>query len=211
MSSDIELVCFDLGGVLVRAAPQGWGGSVKRAGLPLRKELERLRGDQNLADWNDRFETGELEPDKFIKMLSNVTTYSPEEIHKILEVWLVDLYPGVEEFLTRLADTGVRLACLSNTNPIHWNILWSSDVFKPLEKLNHRFASHVIGSRKPDLEAYEVVENEANVDPESILFFDDLKINVGAAIENYWNAERIDPKGDTVAEMTGLLEKYGVF
>jgi putative hydrolase of the HAD superfamily len=57
------------------------------------------------------------------------------------------------------------------------------DVFDQL------FFSCEIGLQKPDPAYYQNIEKALNVEKESILFWDDLEINVIAARENGWNAE----------------------
>ncbi|MDX1565755.1 MAG: HAD-IA family hydrolase [Phycisphaeraceae bacterium] len=206
----IELVCFDLGGVLIQAASGGWIGACQRAGVPIRQELERLRSSLDLERFNNDFETGRLSVDRFVDKLAEVTLYEPSQLLAIFRSWLVGFYPGIESLLKRLADTPVELSCLSNTNPVHWQHLITHPQFKPLEGLHHRFASHLIGARKPDLEAYEHVENELDIDPETILFFDDMTRNCVAARENYWNVVRIDSKNDPAAQIEKALRRYKV-
>jgi HAD superfamily hydrolase (TIGR01509 family) len=206
----IELVCFDLGGVLVQAASGGWVGACKRAGVPIRKELARLRSHLGLERINTSFETGQISVDEFIDKLVSVTNYAPQELVAIFRSWLVGLYPGAELILTDLQQVDVKLSCLSNTNPIHWQHLITHEHFRPLEALQHRYASHLINSRKPDLEAYEHVENDLDIDPETILFFDDMLRNCEAASENYWNVVRIDSKNDPSAQIRKALVEYNV-
>lgn len=54
---------------------------------------------------------------------------------------------------------------------------------------DHLFFSCEIGLQKPDHAFYRHIEKVLNVEKESILFWDDLEINVIAARENGWNAE----------------------
>ncbi len=207
----IELVCFDLGGVLVQAASGGWVGACKLAGVPIRKELANLRSNLGLERVNNAFETGRISVDQFIEQLNKVTKYTPDELLAIFRSWLVGPYPGIEPLMERLAQTPVTLSCLSNTNPIHWQHLITHPKFQFLEALHHRYASHLINARKPDLEAYEHVENELDIDPETILFFDDMTRNCVAAEDNYWNVVRIDSKNDPAAQIEKALIEYNVF
>ena len=63
---------------------------------------------------------------------------------------------------------------------------------------------------KPDAKIYEHVEQTTGVAPEHILFFDDHPPNVNAARQRGWRVEQIDHTGDTVAQMTRHLRRYGV-
>ena len=55
-----------------------------------------------------------------------------------------------------------------------------------LEKFDYVFLSFKIGHRKPEVEAYEIVEKTTKIKPENILFIDDVKQNVEAAKQRGW-------------------------
>ncbi len=55
-----------------------------------------------------------------------------------------------------------------------------------LEKFDFVFLSFKIGHRKPEEEAYEIVEKTTKMKPENILFIDDLKENVEVAKLRGW-------------------------
>ena len=84
------------------------------------------------------------------------------------------------------------------TNPADPNYL-------SLERLTHRFASHLVGIRKPDAAIYEHVERSTGVAPSSILFFDDLEANVVAAQRRGWRAHQIRIDDDPVAQARAHL------
>jgi len=211
-SNDIQVVCFDLGGVLIRCV-NGWGSACKRAGLPIREEgLMQLKGHQGVADANNMMEEGKVEAEKFMKVLALITGYTAPEIEKIVASWFIELYPGIEDMLRQLADRGVRLAALTNTNDIHYNILLNdNERFGAItQHIPDIFASHIIGARKPDFEAYEAVENGVNVDAEEILLFDDLHANIEGAKHHYWQAEQIDSNNDPAKQILKHCRRYGV-
>jgi putative hydrolase of the HAD superfamily len=52
---------------------------------------------------------------------------------------------------------------------------------KVLNEVEHLYASHEIGCRKPDAESYQHVLNRMNVRPERAVFIDDLPENLEGA------------------------------
>lgn len=72
-----------------------------------------------------------------------------------------------------------ELAMLSNTNPVHVELLRrTTGVFKPFK---HLFFSYEMGMVKPDREIYEEVCRLLRREPQQIHFFDDSLANVEAA------------------------------
>ncbi|MBI1375515.1 MAG: HAD-IA family hydrolase [Phycisphaera sp.] len=209
--SDIQVVCFDLGGVLIRCV-NGWGSACKRAGVPIREEgLLALKGHQGVADANNMMEEGKVSARKFMQVLALVTGYQPQEIFQIVSSWFIELYPGVDELLQELSEAGIRLAALTNTNDVHFDILNEDERFAAIPKfIPDIFASHIIGVRKPDFEAFEHVEFKLNVDPDQILFFDDVKENVEAAIHHDWKAVQIDSNNDPAAQILAHTAMHGL-
>jgi putative hydrolase of the HAD superfamily len=57
------------------------------------------------------------------------------------------------------------------------------------DTFDHLFFSCEIGLQKPDHAYYQYIEKALHVEKESILFWDDLELNVLAARESGWNAE----------------------
>lgn len=59
---------------------------------------------------------------------------------------------------------------------------WSSLYPTLVSSFDKVFASHQMGMRKPELEAFHHIAREIGADPAAILFFDDLLENVEGAI-----------------------------
>lgn len=57
------------------------------------------------------------------------------------------------------------------------------------DAFDYLFFSCEVGRQKPDQDYYQYIEKSLNLEKESILFWDDLEINVIAARENGWKAE----------------------
>jgi FMN phosphatase YigB (HAD superfamily) len=190
-----------------------WHEAAARARLELPSSIGRSPVLRRVRDIADRHESGHIDAAAFDRQVAEVTGLTTPQVSRIAEAWLKAPYRGLDELLERLGSAGVRTACLSNTNDRHWGVMnepTSGGCALPLDRLDHRFASHLIGRMKPDEEIYAHVEQACDVSAESILFFDDNEQNCRAARRLGWQAEQIDPADDPAARMTEHLVRWGV-
>lgn len=190
---------FDLGGVLVDNhgreeltallpvpldAPEIWK---KWLDSPSVRDFERGRitpqqfGAAFVAEWRI-----DLAPSAFIEAFAN---------------WPKRVFDGVEELLPEL-KAHYHLACLSNTNAIHWQR------FPQLHPLfDSRFLSHEMGQVKPDREAFAYALDRLNARPQDVYYFDDLALNVRAAKAAGMTAFQVEG----FAEIEPILRVQGLF
>src|SRR5687768_5498738 len=101
------MVCFDIGGVLVKHA-RSWREGVAAAGLELRAETEspemKVRRKEQMA----LLACGRIDGPTFHLRLSRMTggLYTPEEIERIHHCWLGPEYDGVGTVVKRLVEAG---------------------------------------------------------------------------------------------------------
>lgn len=167
-----KVILFDLGGVLVGSA----GRIAVRTLVPSMSEhqvLERWLRSRAV----NLFERGQIPSGtfatEFIKEWGLRLTES--EFLESFAAWATGLVDGAEA-LVRSLRRQYLVACLSNTNAIHW-----ARMPELRELFSYCFASHLTGFMKPDREAYEHALRELQVAPNSVYFFDDLLPNVVAA------------------------------
>ncbi|HTV17163.1 MAG TPA: HAD family hydrolase [Polyangiaceae bacterium] len=226
-----RVVCFDLGGVLVRIC-QTWAEACARAALPERN-VEWLASDA----WRsrrrlpgDRYQSGQLECSAYFGELASLSDglFSAAEFEQIHWAWTLDHYPGALELVRALnALPGVTTACLSNTNHAHWVRLVGADgknEYPAVAALRHQLASHLLRCCKPDARIYDLAFNHfagaqasdavasglAPLRARDIVFFDDLPENVAAARAAGWTAFQVDPRGDTVTQIRASLASTGL-
>ncbi|MFG0330921.1 MAG: HAD-IA family hydrolase [Phycisphaerales bacterium] len=211
----VELVCFDLGGVLVRIC-RSWEEGCAAAALPVRESSD----DENLKrlrrETTRRLTIGAIELDEWASEVARSLNncYSPDEIVRIHHAWMSGEYEGVGAVIDRIHAVEIPTACLSNTNEAHWKRLKPANgdhpEFPSVVKLQRHFASHEMRLAKPDAEIYESFQNAVGIEPKRILFFDDLAENVEAARAAGWRARQIDHAGDTAAQIEESLIEHGV-
>ena len=108
---------FDLGGVLV----ENVGFERLNALLPAPLPLEDLKTRWLASTAVRSFEAGACSSESFAVALLQEwqIALTPNEFIEAFSSWPKGLYPGAAELLSRLRGR-YTLACLSNSNPIHW-------------------------------------------------------------------------------------------
>ncbi len=76
----------------------------------------------------------------------------------------------------------------------------------PMDKVNYRFYSYMLGVEKPESKIYETVESVTGCKPENIFFVDDKQKNVDAALARGWNA--ICATGDEIERIKEKIEEH---
>lgn len=180
----VEVVLFDLGGVLVDIG--GIGDLAVFAGEASEDELWRRWLE---CPWVRRFERGHCDADSFSRGMVDSWSMSiePEVFLEAFASWPRGLLPGARE-LVRSISTTSRVGCLSNTNALHADRHWTE--FGIADLFEDRFLSHEMGLVKPDRAAFEYVIEVLGCPAERILFLDDNQINVEGARTAGLRAER---------------------
>jgi HAD superfamily hydrolase (TIGR01509 family) len=212
-----RVVCFDLGGVLVRIR-RSFQEATLAANLPLRHhpQLKSEAWQQKRVQLISDHQVGRLDFSAYSEALSDAVEalYSHDEIARIHQEVLDREYPGIPELVASLHQLdGIVTACLSNTNDAHWERLNDQrpDAEYPsVGKLHIRLASHLLGVAKPDLAIFRAAEEQFNASPEEIVFFDDLQKNVLAAREAGWRTQLVDYAGDPAAQIRRALRRWGL-
>ncbi len=192
-------VLFDLGGVLVALAGialfRGWldnkVSEVEMWNLWLDSPAVQAyeRGHMTTAEFGEAAvaEFGlPMTPDVFLGRFGD---------------FVAGLYPGVPDLLGRIRP-GVRRACLSNTNALHWDKMRDEMGLGGL--LDHHYASHLIGEVKPDAAAYAAAIDGLELAPGDILYLDDVARNVEAGRGAGLRAEQVQG----VAALEAVLASY---
>jgi len=198
MSEGLSAVVFDLGGVLVEF----------RGAAKLREWRPELGDEEAWRLWLlspavRAFETGRIESEEFAARLTADLglTISPEDFLVEFAAWAVGPFAGAADLVRRIPSHITR-ATLSNTSHVHWRRFEKEVGLYRL--FHHHFPSHLTGKIKPDSEAFEHAASALGCEPASILFLDDLPMNVHAAREAGLKAECVRGPGEAEAILLEL-------
>jgi len=176
MSNQIELILFDLGGVLVEL------GDISTNTAWFKPELSPK---ENWDLWltapkSHALEKGEISPREFAEYFirENSIEIDIDTFLDKFRDWVIGFYPGALSYLQNLSQS-YRLGVFSNITEIHWPPL--KQQLDASGAITDYFASYLIGQAKPDVSAFQFVAKQTEVLPEHILFLDDNLINVEGA------------------------------
>lgn len=206
------MVCFDLGGVLVRHC-RTWREGCAAAGLDVREGVDSERMTELRKGHSLRLMCGAMGAEEFYQRMAETTggLYTPREIERLHHCWLGREYEGVTEVVRRLVGAGrVETGVLSNTNAQHWERLSSAAEYPSVSLLSRRHASHLLGLVKPMPEIYARFEELTGFRGPEILFLEDLPENQAAARARGWRVGAIDWARETAGQIEGVLEGAGV-
>ena len=196
----IEIVLFDLGGVLIELS------SIQSMGRFFGDQPEEEVWRRWLAcPWVRRFERGHCGADDFARgMVETWSMSTSSEVFLDAFVhWPRGLMSGARE-LVHAARARVPIGCLSNTNVLHAGRHASEEAVYDL--FDQRFLSHEIGLVKPDREVYDHVLAELGCPAANVLFLDDNQINVDGARAAGLRSERT--RG--LFEVRAALARHGL-
>jgi len=200
VAEPIEVVLFDLGGVLIELG-----------GVTAMRELTTIETDEELwrrwlgCRWVRSYERGECSPDEFANGVVQDwgLTVEPEMFLAAFGAWPLGPYPGAEALVARVREA-VPVGCLSNTNASHVDEHFSR--WPIFDAFDFRFLSYELGLLKPDRDVFDRVAELVAVPAGRILFIDDNELNVEGARDAGFAAAR----ANGVAEAEQALVVAGV-
>ncbi len=181
----VKNIIFDFGGVLLDINIQS---SFDAIGELIGKSLDMHHLPNEESELIHGLETGNISVESFIWHVQQKMK-KPAEANEIIKAWnamLIGWNPQRFSFLLNLKKK-YRTFLLSNTNSIHLN--W---VYQDLKKNHHitnfdenyfekTYYSHLIGMRKPNIEIYNFVIQDSNLNPSETIFIDDHPENIRMA------------------------------
>lgn len=190
----IKAVIFDYGGVV---------GDIDRESV-LNFISKSLNVDQKEAlalahGWKKTFE---VEDEFYWQKTKNVSEQWCEEFNEVV-LAAMHQNDAIVSLVKELQKKGYVTALFSNV---------TKGAAKWLEKKNYYqhfnplFLSYEMGLVKPDPKAYEYVLAELNLKPQEVVFVDDKKENVEAALGLGWQAIHFNSEATFLKELSNILE-----
>ena len=182
---DVELILFDLGGVLIDIDYQATEREFIQLGtFDFQEKYTQFQQNQLF----DLFETGQISAQHFINKLLDATQKgtSPNEVVHAWNAMILSFPLKKVDLLVELSKKQ-RIALLSNTNELHMvevKRAWAKVSKVPFESLfENVFLSHEIKQRKPHPDTFLWVCDQLHVLPSKVLFIDDSPQHISGAKE----------------------------
>ena len=179
----VKNIIFDLGGVIINlSVPSTVLAFAKASG----KSVDEVAALVNSPGFIN-YEKGLISDEAFRQHVREELNWqaSDNEIDESWNAMLLDIPLERLQLLERLKKS-YRIFLLSNTNEIHLRkfnqILDSTSGQKEMDGYFHKaYYLHRMKMRKPDVEIFEFVVNENELNPEETLFLDDNLSNLKGA------------------------------
>ncbi|MEM7276282.1 MAG: HAD family phosphatase [Actinomycetota bacterium] len=193
-NQDIEVVIFDMGGVLVELGP-----------LDRALGVDGRSSEEFWARWLASpavraLEAGRCTVERFAADLAVELglTLSPEEIIDHFMAVPLGLFPGARELVAAIPDR-IHTALLSNTNAAHWGGQPDADLIATL--CDRQYLSFELGLTKPDRPIFDHVVADLGVPAAAVLFLDDSPANVTGARAAGLVSERVRGPGEAASAL----------
>ena len=179
----IEAILYDLGNVILPFNH-----------YPIAEKLCRLSGRREARDPQEifsylfdfqkgivnRFDVGQVSPQEFFQTIKEHLGLSIS-FDDFVPIWTEIFSENVEVSQIILSQKGRwRLGLLSNTDLLHFHYILSR--FSVMRVFDKWILSYEVGFKKPAVEIFQTAIAWASVEPSRILFVDDVKAHVEAAI-----------------------------
>lgn len=199
----IKTILFDLGNVII---PFDFKLAYARLQPLCNYPATEIPARMRRTDLVRRFESGQIGAEQFVKEFSAVLDLSIT-YHEFCDLWTSIFLPEPlirESLLAGLAERH-RLMILSNTNPIHFEMIQAN--YPLMRHFHHSVLSYEVGAMKPSAEIFEHAVAEAGCAAQECFFTDDLAANVEAARAFGMDAVQFQSAAQLDAELAarGLL------
>ncbi|NQY97913.1 MAG: HAD-IA family hydrolase [Henriciella sp.] len=187
MSTELQAVIWDFGGVLTSSPFEAFTRYEEEKGLP--KDFVRSVNARNIHEnaWA-KLERSEVTADEFDALFRTESKALGHEVpgKDILGLLSGDIRPAVVEAL-KTCKANVKVGCITNNAPVGKGAGMSSDASKAekvaeiMTVFDHVIESSKLGIRKPDPRIYALMCEALDVDPARCVYLDDLGINLKPA------------------------------
>ena len=180
MSTQIDTIVFDLGGVLVDWNPR----NLYRKVFDTEAEVEAFLTEICTPDWNNEQDAGRTFAEATALLVKQYPDFEPQ-INMYFDRWpemFNGVFEGTKDILEQLVkDDRYRVYALTNWSAETWDI--ALELFPFFTWFEGVLVSGQEKMKKPDHRIYHLLLERFNIDPQKAVFFDDSLKNVVAAQE----------------------------
>jgi epoxide hydrolase-like predicted phosphatase len=198
----IKAVVFDIGGVLEINPMTGWNERWEA-----RLDLQPGEIDERLTHVWKAGTRGQISEEEVEKSVGEILGLDRAQVDALMyDLW--------EEYLGTL---NVELAAFfANLRPRYQTALLSNSFVGAREREQERYHfnemadliiySHEVGVAKPDQRIFEITCERLNVEPEEVIFLDDVEANIAAAREFGIHAILFQNTAQAIADIQACLQ-----
>ncbi|RYG00080.1 MAG: HAD family phosphatase [Chitinophagaceae bacterium] len=199
----VKNIIFDLGGVLLNLDFAASEKAFSELGFT---DFKQVFGGGHVTSFIKDYEVGHIDDDQFVKEIMKVAKLENQD-DLAIAAWnsmLLDFPADRIEFLKSLQGK-YRLFLFSNTNSLHLKSFRKtySAAFNQAVLDDHfekAYYSHEIKLRKPTVEAFNYVVNDAGINAAETVFIDDMLVNVEGARAAGLQGLHLEP-GKTIMDL----------
>ncbi|MCF6170233.1 MAG: HAD family phosphatase [Bacteroidales bacterium] len=182
-TKEIKAIIFDFGGVIIDIDPQLTINEFVKLGF---SDVQKTKSDA-FTQLIRKFERGILTPEVFRGKMKKFLgiEISDQQFDDAWNALLFDIPNERIEIIEQVKEN-YQIFLLSNSNEIHYD-LYVRDLqlrfgYREFADLFHNaYFSFDLHLSKPDIEVYEFVINQHDLDPDKTLFIDDNTDNINTA------------------------------
>jgi glucose-1-phosphatase len=190
----IKTIVFDLGNVIIDLdIERTWSSLKHHLGDNFFEKMSKIYPNRDIFI---DFEIGIISEKTFFDTLQSAAE-GPLSIRALMEAWnamLLTINPKRFKMLAQL-KTKYNVFLLSNTNETHVNFVdgylqtvYGFSIKEFDARYFHRvYYSHLIHLRKPNVNIYDFVINDAQIEPAETLFVDDNADNIKGVLAAGWH------------------------
>jgi len=173
----IRTLIFDLGRVLV---PFEFLHGYKRMSAHCGLEPDEIRRRLGTSELVTDFESGAIDGPGFHRRVEELLE-TKVDYAEFCDMWfsVFEKHELVPDWLLKALRKNYRLVLLSNTNPIHYSMLYER--YPVLKNFDAYILSHEVGAMKPLPKIYAAAIAAAGCRPEECFFTDDVAEYVAGA------------------------------
>ena len=194
----IKTVIFDLGKVIV---PFDFTRGYRKLEGLCAYSADEIPRRPSSNDLVQQFESGKVEPEDFVRQLSQILELRVD-YDQFCEIWTSVFLPDtlIPESMLKGIKARYRLILLSNTNAIHFKML--EQTYPCLRHFDDLVLSYRVGALKPSPAIYREAIARAACHPEECFFTDDVAEYVAAAKREGMDAVQFESREQLERELT---------
>lgn len=180
---EYKAVIFDLGGVIINI---DYGATIEAFGALGHGDFQTVYSQAQQSGLFNDLETGKISGQRFVNELLPFIKAGTSP-NKVIAAWnaMIGQVPPARISLLQKVRQKCPIYLLSNTNDIHMQAVlkaWNASSEHPMgDFFDGIYLSHEVGMRKPNVEIFEFVCRENQLNPSDTLFIDDSIQHIAGA------------------------------